>query len=278
MAIILCSTSLGVLVPVLKDSGQLSTTFGQLIIAAASIADFGAIILLSIFFSGEGGSGATLLLLGGLFGLAAAVLIAVRGAERSQRLRDDLVRLQDTTAQIRVRAALVLLVGFAALAETLGLEVILGAFIAGAIISLVDRDERMTHPDFRRKLEAVGFGFFIPAFFVTSGVRFDLDALTASASSLLMVPIFLGALLLARGVPAVVYRGPLDGRESAIAGLMQATSLPFIVAATAIGRELGLIDAAASAAMIGAGLLSVLLFPLAGLMLLRRAASPAGAR
>ena len=84
-----------------------------------------------------------------------------------------------------------LLVGFAALAETLGLEVILGAFIAGAIVSLVDRDERMTHPDFRRKLEAVGFGFFIPAFFVTSGVRFDLDALTASASNLLMVPIFL---------------------------------------------------------------------------------------
>ena len=104
------------------------------------------------------------------------------------RIRADLLRLQDTTAQIRVRAALVLLVGFAALAETLGLEAILGAFIAGAIVSLADRDEVMTHPDFRRKLEAVGFGFFIPAFFVTSGVRFDLDALTASASSLLMVP------------------------------------------------------------------------------------------
>ena len=163
-----------------------------------------------------------------------------------------------------------LLVGFAALAESLGLEVILGAFIAGAIISLVDRDERMTHPDFRRKLEAVGFGFFIPAFFVTSGVRFDLDALTASTSNLLMVPVFLAALLLARGVPAIVYRGALDGRQTAIAGLMQATSLPFIVAATAIGRELDLIDAAGSAAMIGAGLLSVLLFPLGGLLLLRR--------
>ena len=273
VAIILCATSLGVLVPVLKDSGQLSTTFGQLIIAAASIADFGAIILLSIFFSGEGGTGATLLLLGGLFALAVAVFLAVRGAERSRRLREDLERLQDTTAQIRVRASLVLLVGFAALAESLGLEVILGAFIAGAIISLVDRDERMTHPDFRNKLEAVGFGFFIPAFFVTSGVRFDLDALIASASNLLMVPIFLAALLLARGLPAIVYRGALDGRQTAIAGLMQATSLPFIVAATAIGRELDLIDAAASAAMIGAGLLSVLLFPLGGLLLLRRAPS-----
>ena len=277
VAIILCSTSLGVLVPVLKDSGQLATNFGQLIIAAASIADFGAIILLSIFFSGEGGTGSTLLLLGGLFALAGAVFFGVKGAERSRRLREDLLRLQDTTAQIRIRASLVLLVGFAALAESLGLEVILGAFIAGAIVSLVDRDQAMTHPEFRRKLEAVGFGFFIPAFFVTSGVRFDLDALTASASNLLMVPVFLAALLLARGVPAIVYRGVLDGRQTAIAGLMQSTSLPFIVAATAIGRELDLIDAAASAAMIGAGLLSVLLFPLGGLLLLRRDPVPADA-
>jgi Kef-type K+ transport system membrane component KefB len=277
VAIILCSTSLGVLVPVLKDSGQLATNFGQLIIAAASIADFGAIILLSIFFSGEGGTGSTLLLLGALFALAATVFVAVKGAERSRRLREDLLRLQDTTAQIRIRASLVLLVGFAALAESLGLEVILGAFIAGAIVSLVDRDQAMTHPEFRRKLEAVGFGFFIPAFFVTSGVRFDLDALTASTSNLLMVPVFLAALLLARGVPAIVYRGALDARQTAIAGLMQATSLPFIVAATAIGRELDLIDAAASAAMIGAGLLSVLLFPLGGLLLLRRERVPADA-
>ena len=265
------------LVPVLKDSGEISSTFGQLIIAAASIADFGAIILLTIFFSGEGGTGSTLLLLGALFALAATVLAVVRGAEHSMRIRADLLRLQDTTAQIRVRAALVLLVGFAALAETLGLEAILGAFIAGAIVSLADRDEVMTHPDFRRKLEAVGFGFFIPAFFVTSGVRFDLDALTASASNLLMVPIFLLALLAARGLPAIVYRRALDARHTAIAGLMQATSLPFIVAATAIGRELDLIDAAGSAALIGAGLLSVVLFPLGGLLLLRRGTAAADA-
>lgn len=270
VAIILCATSLGVLVPVLKDAGEISSTFGQLIIAAASIADFGAIILLSIFFSGEGGTGATLLLLGALFLLAVAVFVVVRGAEASARLRASLVRLQDTTAQIRVRAALVLMVGFAAIAEQLGLEVILGTFIAGAIVALVDRDEVMTHPDFRPKLEAVGFGFFIPAFFVTSGVRFDLEALTASASNLLMVPIFLAALIAVRGLPALAYRSVLDGRRTAIAGLLQATSLPFIVAATAIGLELGLIDPATSAALIGAGLLSVLLFPLCGLVLLRR--------
>jgi len=270
VAIILCATSLGVLIPVLKDAGEISTTFGQLIIAAASIADFGAIILLTIFFSGEGGIGSTLVLLGGLALLAIAVYVAVRGAEHSMRIRSDLLRLQDTTAQIRVRAAIVLFVGFSAVAEKLGLEVILGAFIAGSIISLLDRDEVMTHPDFRRKLEAMGFGFFIPVFFVTSGVRYDLDALTAQTSNLVMLPIFLAALLVVRGVPALLYRRVIDTRHTAIAGLMQATSLPFIVAATAIGQDLGLVDAAESAALIGAGLLSVLIFPLLGLTLLRR--------
>src|ERR671914_111929 len=270
VAIILCATSLGVIVPVLKDSGEIASPFGQLIVAAASIADFGAIILLTLFFSGEGGVGSTLLLLGALLVLAAVVFATVRGAEHSMRIKADLLRLQDTTAQIRIRAAIALFVGFAAVAEELGFEVILGTFIAGAIISLLDRDEVMTHPDFRRKLEAIGFGFFIPVFFVTSGVRFDLDALLAEPSNLAMLPIFLAALSLGRGLPALLYSRVLDSRQTAIAGLMQATSLPFIVAATAIGLELGLVDAAESAALIGAGLFSVLLFPLLGLSLLRR--------
>jgi Kef-type K+ transport system membrane component KefB len=269
VAIILCATSLGVLIPVLKDAGEIDSTFGQLVIAAASVADFGAIILLSIFFSGEGGTGSTLLLLASLFVLAAVVYGAVKGAGRSMRIRADLLRLQDTTAQIRVRAALVLFVGFAAVAEELGLEVILGTFIAGAVLGLVDRDEVMTHPDFRRKLEAIGFGFFIPTFFVTTGVRFDLDALTASATTLIMVPLFLAALFAVRALPALIYKRVLDGKRTAVAGILQATSLPFIVAASTIGVELGLIDPAESAALIGAGLLSVLLFPLAGLVLLR---------
>jgi Kef-type K+ transport system membrane component KefB len=270
VAIILCATSLGVLIPVLKDAGEISTTFGQLIIGAATIADFGTIILLSLFFSGEGGVGSTLLLLGALGLLAVVVYLAIRGAESSMRIRADLLRFQDTTAQIRVRAAIVLFVGFAAVAEALGLEVILGAFIAGTIVSLLDRDEVMTHPDFRRKLEAMGFGFFIPVFFVTSGVRYDLDALLADASNLAMLPIFLAALVVVRGLPALLYRRVLDPRRVAVAAVMQATSLPFIVAATAIGLELGLVDAAESAALIGAGLLSVLVFPLLGVTLLRR--------
>ena len=269
IAIILCATSLGVLIPVLKDAGEISSTFGQLIVAAGTIADFGAVILLSIFFSGEGGVGATLLLIGSLVLLAIVVFVAVKTAERSSLLRLDLLRLQDTTAQIRVRGAVVLLVGFAAIADSLGLESILGAFMAGAILSLLDKDEAMTHPEFRRKLEAVGFGIFIPVFFVTSGVNYDLDALTSSASNVLMVPIFLLALVAARGLPALAYRKLLDARHTMIAGLMQATSLPFIVAAVAIGEDLDLIDAAEGAALIGAGLLSVLLFPVIGLGLLK---------
>jgi Kef-type K+ transport system membrane component KefB len=274
VAIMLCATSLGVLIPVLKDSAQIDTTFGQLVIAAGTIADFGAVILLSIFFSGEGGVGSTLLLIGSLVALAGFVFLAVRSAEGSMRIRSNLIRLQDTTAQIRIRGAIVLLVGFAAIAEQLGLETILGAFIAGAILSLLDRDEEMTHPEFRRKLEAIGFGFFIPVFFVTSGVEYDLGALTSSASNVLMVPVFLAALLAVRGIPALLYRGLISARQVTVAALWQATSLPFIVAATAIGEDLDLLTAAEGAALIGAGLLSVLLFPIVGLSLLRRDQRP----
>jgi Kef-type K+ transport system membrane component KefB len=190
---------------------------------------------------------------------------------------DDLQRLQDTTAQIRVRGAIVVLVAFGAAAEKLGLEVILGAFAAGAILTLVDRDRFMTHPLFRLKLEAIGFGLFIPVFFVASGVRFNLDALLSSGDALVKVPVFLVALLLIRGLPALAYRRLIGGRRTAVAALFQATSLPFIVAATAIGQELGMIGSAEAAALVAAGLLSLLIFPLAGLTLLRRNGQPLAA-
>jgi len=271
VAIILVATSLGIVVPVLKDAGRSSSMLGQLVIAAASIADFGAVILLSLLFSRESTSTtAKIVLLGGFALVAVAFVVAIVGAERSRRLSAALLRLQDTTAQIRVRGAFLLLVGFVALAERLGLEVILGAFLAGAVLGLVDRDGVMSHPTFRVKLEAVGFGVFIPVFFVTSGVVFDLDALFGSASTVARVPIFLAALLVVRAVPALLYRPVLAPRDTAVAGLLQATSLPFIVAATMIGVELGLLDEATAAALVAAGLLSVLLFPLLALTILRR--------
>jgi Kef-type K+ transport system membrane component KefB len=277
VAIILCATSLGVIIPVLKDVGQLGSKFGQLILAAASIADFGAVILLSFFFSGEGGPGSTAILLAAFVGLLAATFFVVRQAERSKRIEDDLLQLQDSSAQIRVRAAMVLMIAFVALAEGLGLEVILGSFAAGALLSLLDRDRRMTHANFRTKLEGIGFGLFIPVFFVTSGIRFDLSALVDKPSNLVMVPIFLAALLAVRGLPAIAYRGFVGERRAAIAGVLQATSLPFIVAATAIGQSLDLMDSAEASALIAAGLLSVLIFPVTGLSMLKRAMKDEGA-
>jgi len=277
VAIILCATSLGVIIPVLKDVGELTSKFGQLVLAAASIADFGAVILLSFFFSGEGGPGSTAILLAVFVVLLAVTFFVVRGAERSRRVEDDLLRLQDSSAQIRVRAAMVLMIAFVALAEALGLELILGSFAAGALLALLDRDRRMTHANFRVKLEAIGFGLFIPVFFVTSGIRFDLQALLDDPSNLAMVPIFLAALLAVRGLPAIAYRGFVGGRRASIAGVLQATSLPFIVAATAIGQELNLMDAAEASALIAAGLLSVLIFPISGLTLLKRAMKDEGA-
>jgi Kef-type K+ transport system membrane component KefB len=271
VAVMLVATSLGLVVPVLADAGEARSDLGQVVIAGASIADFGAIILLSLLFTRDGsGPGATLVLLGAVAVAAAAVVLALAGAARSVRLSDVLVRLQDTTAQIRVRGAVLLLLGFAALAERLGLEVILGAFVAGAILRFVDRDVHMTHPTFPTKLEAIGYGFLVPVFFVASGLRFDLGALTQDPSAVSRVPIFLAALLIVRAVPALLYR-PIVGRRRAwVAGLLQATSLPFIVAASEIGLAVGRIGEGTASAMIAAGLLSVLLFPAVALAVLRR--------
>ena len=271
VAIVLVSSSLGVIVPVLKDSNNASSSFGQLVIAAASIAEFGAIILLSLFFSGKGStSTAGTLTLLGMFGLAVALVgVAIAGVERSISLSRVLRRLQDTTAQIRVRAAFVLLIGFTALAEQVGLATILGAFAAGALLSTIDRDD-MTHPQFRSKLEAVGFGVFIPVFFVTSGLRFDLSALFASASTVARVPLFLIAIYLARGLPAIVYVRLLGRSRAVIAGVLQATSLTFLVTATQIGLQLGAVTQATAAGLVAAGLLSVVISPALALVLLRR--------
>src|SRR5215216_670742 len=275
VAIMLSATSLGIVVPVLTDAGQSRSTLGQLIISASSIADFGAVILLSLFFSGDSSSvGSTLLLIGAFVVLVIATGVALAEVEHSSRLSSALVRLQDTSAQIRVRGAFLLLVGLVVIAQLLGLEVILGAFFAGAVLKLLDRDNMMTHTGFHTKLQAVGFGVFIPFFFITSGIQLDVRALFAGGAALALVPVFLLALLLARGLPAALYRPMVGDRSSLAAGLLQATSLPFIVAATGIGTELGILSPAIGAAMVVAGLLSVVLFPLGALTLLRDIGKP----
>src|SRR5262249_36277143 len=172
LTIILVATSLSIIVPLLTDAGESATDFGQLVIAGAMFAEFGSIILLSLFFSREATGTATkvVLLLGFALG-AGAFAFAVLRVGRSARIAAVLLRLQDTSAQLRVRGAFLLLVAFATLASQLGLETILGAFIAGVILRLVDQDRFCTHPQFRQKLEAIGFGVFIPVFFVASGIQ-----------------------------------------------------------------------------------------------------------
>jgi Kef-type K+ transport system membrane component KefB len=271
VGIALMATSLGLVVPVLKDAHQADTPLGQLVIASSSVADFGAVVLLTLLFSGEDtGAGVKLVLLGGFGLLVVTAAVGLSELGRSIRLEGVLVRLQDTTAQIRIRIAVLILVAFVALAEQLGLETILGAFLAGAILNLVDRDAMSTHPHFRIKLEAIGYGFLVPVFFITSGLRFDLQALLESPSAIARVPLFLLALVVVRALPAALYQSTIEPRGAVAAGLLQATSLPFLVTAVAIGLELGELSAETGAALVSAGLLSVIVFPILSLALLRQ--------
>jgi len=272
LAVALSATSLGLVVPVLKDAGQLERGLGQTVVAAASVADFAAIVLLSLFFSTSEGSTSTRVGLLVLFAaLVAVTAVAALAVGRSMPLAAVVTRLQDTTAEIRVRAAVLLLVGFVALASRLGLETILGAFLAGAVVGLVDRDTS-THPHFRTKLEALGYGFLIPVFFVASGLRLDLAGLLDDPSALVRVPILALALLVVRGLPAVLLARRYDARSVVAAGLLQATSLPFLVTAGQIGVATGTMSATTSAALVCAGLLSVVAYPAIALGLLRTSA------
>lgn len=274
LAITLSATSLGLIVPVLKDAGSAHGTVGQLVIAAASVADFAAILLLSLFFSASSRSTGGRVALLVVFAVMIVVFtLAISRAGRSIRLGDVLQRLQDTTAQIRVRATVLLLLALVALASRFGLEEILGAFVAGAVVGLLDRDSA-SHPHLRTKLEAIGFGFLVPVFFVTSGVRLDLGGLLASPTALARVPVLLLALLLVRGLAALAFRGVLTSREIAAAGLLQATSLPLIVTATQIGVATGRMTSVTAAGLVCAGLLSVMIFPVGALSLLRGGAHP----
>src|SRR5437879_541771 len=223
-----------------------------------------------------------------LIGLAFLLFLA--GMEISfERLRGRILKLTGLAFLVSIGLALIsgsgigalclvgspLLLAIILLPTSLGLETILAAFLAGAGLRLVDRDQAMTHPNFRLKLEAMGFGFFIPVFFVASGVQFNLGALFSSGATAVRIPLFLLALLLVRGIPAALYRGVIGDRPALAAGLLQATSLPFIVAATKIGIQRNLITAATGAALVAAGLLSVMIFPAAALGLLQ-GGKPAG--
>ena len=277
IAVILSATSLGIVLPVLKDASVLGTPVGQMVVAGGTVAEIVPILLLSVLFSEQGpGIVAQLALLVAFLAFVAAVAAAILGLEHSRRLSDALLALQDTTSQIRVRGAVLLLMLFAALAAEFGLEAILGAFLAGATLKLVDRDDAMTHTRFASKLQAVGFGAFVPFFFVATGMQLDVEGLLGSGSTMARVPVFVLCLLLVRALPALLYRPVTETRGQVVAaGLLQATSLSIPIVAGQIGVDLGLIRPENYVALVAAGVISVVVFPFVALRLLpTRSAAP----
>jgi Kef-type K+ transport system membrane component KefB len=269
LAIVLMSTSAGLLLPLLKDAEREDTRFGQLVMTAAALAEVATIMFLSLLFSATSktsadrvASLAIFLALLLVFGLA---LGRVRQLGSLERLLD---RLEDRSAQLRVRATLTLALAFGVLAYQFGFASILGAFAAGLLVRMIDLTGRAPHPQFETKLQGIGFGFLIPIFFIATGVQFDLKALLANPAAIAEVPLFLVALLVVRGLPALLYTRFVGLRHASVAGLMQATTLTFVIVATQIGLAARLISSTTSAALLTAGLLSAALFPAVALRLL----------
>jgi Kef-type K+ transport system membrane component KefB len=273
LVVALSATSLGLVVPVLKDAQQVGTPTGQTLIVACTVADLASIAALSVFFGASGGAAVRTVLLALFAAAVLLVTLSLMGARRSGRLQSALERLQPSTAHVRVRLSLVLLVGLTALAGRFGLETILGAFLAGVVVGALDRHPRRP-AQLRTELEAVGFGFLVPVFYVATGLTLDVRGLFADDEALLQVPVFLLALLLVRGVPALLYLSAAGPRTTAAAALLQATSLPFVVTATQVGLSTGAISEVAAAALVTAGVLSVACFPTAAFVLLPRTPRP----
>ncbi|WP_406841505.1 cation:proton antiporter (plasmid) [Streptomyces sp. AHU1] len=279
VAVIFSATALGVIVPVLKDSDAINEPVGKIVVAGASLAEIFPVVLLSLLFSEKArglGSQVTLLTIFGA--LVAIVGLLIFSLEKWHTLRLAFQNLQNTTAEIRVRAAVALLLGFAALATSFGLEAILGAFLAGVAISLLDKDTENTHPLFRTKLQAVGFGALIPYFFVATGMSLNVRSFH-SVTTISRIPIFLAALIIARGIPAFLYSRVLSGkREVLAAALLQSTTLSIPVVGGTIGVHLGLIPSENFVAMVAAALVSVVVFPVTASILMRNSAKNEGSQ
>ena len=269
LAIVLMSTSAGLLLPLLKDAREEDTRFGQLVMTASALAEVVTIMLLSLLSSAASTTSADRLASLAIFLALVVVLgLALARVRRLTALDRLLDRLEDRSAQLRVRATLTLALAFGVLAYRFGFASILGAFAAGLLVRMIDLTGRAPHPQFEIKLQGIGFGFLIPIFFIATGVQFDLKALLAHPAAIAEVPLFLAALLIARGLPALLYVRLIGVRNAAVAGLMQATTLTFVIVATQIGLTAGLISLTTSSALLAAGLLSAALFPGLALRLL----------
>lgn len=265
----LATTAIGTLIPVLRDSGELRSRFGTNLLAAGAVGEFGPILLITLVLSTTRPLHEALILLAFI---ALAVGLAVLSLRISERGIPHLERTLEASNQLAVRITVLLVFGLAALAGELGLDVLLGGFVAGMITRTALHGHEIEALE--SKLTAVGFGVLIPFFFVTSGIAFDLDALLDSAGAMLELLLFLALFLVVRGAPALLlYRSEFDRRDRLALAFFSATALPLVVAITTIAVDGGHMHSSTAAGLVGAAILSTLIFPFVGLALRRRAAA-----
>ncbi len=265
VAIALTSTALGALLPILRDAGLLRTPFGDSILAIGAVGEFGPLLAISLFLTGRSPLHAALVLIA--FTVIAGVLMFFAARGNSARLHRAIEASLHTSGQFVVRLVMFVLLSLVALSIFLGIDMLLGAFAAGVLGRLLlqgapAREAEITEA----KVEAVGFGLLIPVFFINTGITFDLEGLVSDARTLILLPVFTILLLVTRGLPTAMLapRGSTV-RERVSTGFFGATGLPIIVAVTALGVDAGDLDPGMAASLVGAGLLSVLIFPLVGL-------------
>jgi Kef-type K+ transport system membrane component KefB len=266
----LATTALGVLLPIVRDANLLEGRFGSRVMAIGSVGEFGPILAVAVLLDRRNPAQTALLLV--LF-VAIAVATALMAARpRPSRLMGLMHRHLQSSAQLPIRISVLLMVSLVYLAFRLGLDVLLGAFAAGIVIRLLVRGE--DSPIVKGKLEAIGYGFLVPIFFIVTGMRFNLEALASSPTAFLRVPLFLVLFLMVRGLPALLlYRRDLPKPQLLALALFSATALPLIVVITTIGVSEGRMLPVNAAALVGAGMLSVLIYPIAARVLLARPGS-----
>jgi Kef-type K+ transport system membrane component KefB len=262
------TTAVGTLIPILRDRGELRTEFGTYMLGAGAVGEFGPILLVTLILSTTHPVHEALILLAFIVMAVLLALVAVRSMFKGWPL---LERTFETSSQLAVRFAVVLVFGLVALASHLGLDLLLGGFVAGLITRQALQGREVTV--FESKLTAIGYGFFIPFFFITSGMKFDLDTLVSSVGAMLKLPLFVGMFLLVRGVPAMLlYRKVMSVRDRVSLAFLCATELPLVVAITTLAVETGHMRSSTSAALVGAAMISTLIFPLVAFRL--RPATP----
>jgi len=258
----MATTAIGTLIPILRDNGELKIRFGTYLLAAGGAGEFGPILLVTLVLSTTNPLHEAAILLGFVALAIALALVSVRYAWRGW---PALERTFEASSQLAVRVTVVLIFGLVLLAGQLGLDILLGGFVAGMITRLALKGHELQV--FESKLTAVGFGFFVPFFFVTSGIEFDLAAL-GSAGAIGKLVLFFVLFLVVRGVPAMLlYRSVLSARDRAALAFYSATELPLVVAITTIATEQGHMKTSTAAGLVGAAMLSTLIYPFVGMAL-----------